>query len=619
MAVCLLDARRSREREPERVGDPRIVVPLFVERGFERMTLPAGCEVDPLFLDRLIPTETFHALADRALRCRDRFLELARGDEALDGPDTLMIFRGDELHYFFREILYAQAAAQALLGAGFERIDFRPGTGGGGPSPGEVFYRALAAAFEAAGEGGRLRRLPGSSVVVAGRGLGLRLGNAWRKLRNRLEPFYARPPVAGRCVAIFSSSQWRRFRGALADLRSHYGEGFVFWYLGRIDAAVRRHAAKSGVALSQIPLPPALDTDVVRYFERRHRVWLGVARHRLAEEMACPALAAPGLEGDFELLFRSTLPHAVQWTRVVARHLAATAPELVVGSAAFTQSSAMPLLAAEHLGIPSLALSHTYISGDHGPVPSRWLACRNGFERRGYRRVVAEEQRIVYCRNASDALSYEVSAAGGPAAGTPAAGGGGRKRVALLTASPQVATGVMPLHELGPWVRTLLALARPPDELAEVEWVFKFHPRFDMSPHLEGLDLPANVRVVPATASVHELLAESWLAVLVEHVGGVGIDARLAGVPLVFLDSAHYRFPQVEPRNFEAEGVANPEALWRLVGELLDEPDQYRQLVEKNRVFVERWLGPADSTLADRLRAGLAEGSGRDPEEGPAP
>lgn len=592
MTTCLLDARRGKGDVALLAGEAAdTVFPLFVEQAVLRGDLPRR-----RFLDDLIPTDSLHSLAERALACRDRFLELAAAGAGLE-PDPLPLFQGDELLHLFREVLYGQRVAEALIEHGFDRIGLLLGEAADGSPTAATFSRAVEAALDTAGEGGRLQRSGGEIGASGGLRVLGRLDNLRRKLRNRVERLVVRPPRAGRCVAAFSSSQWKRFGGALADLRRHFGGDVACWYLGRLDASVRRGMAELGLPLSQVMLPLGVEPEVDTVFERRHRAWLDQGRHRLAEEMACPALAAPALEEVFALLFGFTFRRAGQWMRDLGRHLERHRPELVVGSAAFTYESALPLRVAEELDIPSLALSHSYVSGDHGLMPARHLACRNAFERQGYRHAVSDDRRVLYCHNASDTLSYDVLE-------RPVPSGPERKRVALLTASALLGREVMPLHELGPWVRTLRDLLAPPVELAEIEWVFKFHPRFDVGRQLAASDLPANVRFYPATASVHDLLAESWLAVLVNHVGGVGIDARLAGLPLILLDSANYRYPRVRPESLEPVTVTGAEALWRLVGDLHRDGARYQALQDHNRAFVEHWLTPSDKSLAQRLAEG---------------
>lgn len=611
MTTCLLDARRSVDRSAPRHPGVDVEVPLFIEQALTEQ-YPAAR--DPGYqrslTSDLIPDATFRRLADQALQCRDRFLQWAAGpdegqqdDPQQDDPrqdDAMAMFRGDDLLILWREILYGQALADAVRRQGCHRVLWQPSSDAHGTARAEVLGQSLQGAL---GDDVQWRRLPSPSSGLgtgARHHIGRRLDNLYRKARNRLERHWRQPPKPGRCLAIFSTSQWQRFFSALDDLQEWYGSDLSFWYLGRLDNTVVEALGRRHIALSHVPMPPLVDADIEALFSRRHQHWQAHGRHRLAEEMACPAIASAPLEGLFESYFRFTFPRACQWLRHLESNLRRSPVELVVGSAAFTHTSSMPLLAAQRLGIPSLALSHTYISGDHSPVVASYLACRNDFERQGFARAFPQDARVVHCHNASDTLSYAIDDIA-PSIDGPR----GRRRIALLTASPQFQLFAMPLHQLGPWGRALDDLCQPPADLADIEWVFKFHPRFDLTSHLDTVATAPNVAVYPSKASVHELLAECWLAVLVNHFGGVGVDARLLGVPVVFLDSAGYYYPRTDPGSLEVERLESPQALWQFVRRLAREPEAYEALRRHNKSFTDASLRSPDRSLFQCLQQGL--------------
>ena len=602
MTTCLLDARRGAHGVSPASPEADVTVPLFVDRAL----LDAGSG-ERCLTSELVPDDTFRRLAEQALTCRDRFLQLVAGPFDLEQDDPLAMFRGDDLLLLWREVLYGQALADAVQQRGWRRVLWQPAVGLGGSSIAEILAQSVEGGL---GEDIHWQRLP-AGVAEGASGARHRLGrqqrlgrqrlaNLYRKVRNRCERYWRRPPRPARCLAIFSTSQWQRFSSALDDLQSMYGPDLSVWYLGRLEGPIVEAMAERRIALSPVPMPPVVDADIETFFIRRHRRWQDHGRHVLAEEMACPSIASAALERLFATWFRFTFPRSCQWMRELKRAMRRCAPELVVGSAAFTSTSAMPLLAARRLDIPSLALSHTYICGDHSPVPARYLACRNDFERQGFARAFADDRRIIRCHNASDAMSYS------PRGAEATLGNTGRRRIALLTASPQFRAHAMPLHPLGPWVDTLATLCTPPDDLDGVEWVFKFHPRFDLTSHLEALAKSSNVVVYPASASVHELLKDCWLAVLVNHFGGVGVDARRLGVPVIFLDSAGYCYPHVDPESLEAPRLERPEDLWQWVRDLLQEPDRYAALQRHNQSFVEGALHNAERSLLQCLQQGLA-------------
>jgi hypothetical protein len=551
-----------------------------------------GSTAKVLAATEVIGPEEFRDVARRALEARDRFLAEACAGETLDGVDPATLFLADGLLHDFRDVLFAHRLANALAEQGIRRVVWLPAPEGEGGLRGDLFFRAFRASLPA---GATVEQAPGAPSTGPRLDALRRLGYPLRRLRNRVMAAVARPRRC-RAVLSFSGRQWQRFGDAIADLRDRYGGDLHFWYLGRVDRELRRWAGERRLPLAELNFPTAADPDVRRFFARHHRRWQTSSRERLAAAAGCPAIAGEELGPYFDTLFGYTFPRAAQWLRRVRRALADAGPELVVGSAAFTYLNAIPLRAAGALGIPSLALSHSYVSGDHSPVPSRFFACRNRFEREGFRRAFPDDAGVLYCRNARDPLGYPVSEGVAPPAD-------GERVVAVLTASTHFGGRAMPMLDVGRYARTLRALLlRPPGEVAGLTFRLKFHPRFDLSHLLAPEEMAGNVEIFPALGSIRELLARSWVTVLFDHFGGAAVDAVDAGAPVIFLDSAGYFYPRVEPADLTAavrvEGVKE---LWALLAELAADPDRHRQLRERCRRFREERLTPADTLISDRL------------------
>jgi len=550
-----------------------------------------GSTAKVLATTEVIGPEAFRDVARRALETRDRFLAEACAGETLDGVDPATLFLADGLLHDFRDLLFAHRLAAALGERGVRRVVWLPAPEDEGGLRGDLFLRAFRASLPA---GATVEQAPGAPLPGPRLDAFRRLGYPLRRLRNRVVAAVARPRRC-RAVLAFSGRQWQRFGDAIADLRDRYGGDLHFWYLGRVDRELRRWAGERRLPLAQLNFPTAVDPDVRRFFDRHHRRWQTSGRERLAAAVDCPAIAGEELGPCFDTLFGYTFPRAAQWLRRVRRALAAAGPELVVGSAAFTYLNAIPLRAAGALGIPSLALSHSYVSGDCSPVPSRFFACRNRFEREGFRRAFSDDAGVLYCRNACDRLSYPVSEDAAPP-------GDGERVVAVLTASPHFGGRAMPMLDVGRYARTLRALLRPPAEVAGLDFRLKFHPRFDLSHLLAPEEMAGNVGIFPTLGSIRELLARSWVTVLFDHFGGAAVDAAEAGAPVIFLDSAGYFYPRVEPADLTAavrvEGV---EELWTLLAELAGDPERHRELRERCRRFREKRLAPAAALLSDRL------------------
>ena len=606
----LIDARNQLDGSVPMVPPVDVEVPLYLQRALGE---PASAKAERLQTSDLIDTATFQRISRAALAARDRFLDWAadgggseapRQDDERTPHDTLQLFRGDDQYHLWREILYGQTLADALMERGVREILWQPGFDVQGAPLAPVLAQALQGALPPSVTWTPLPngQEAGPGTTAPG-GIGRRLDNAYRKVRNRLERLTSRGPRGGRCLAVFSTQQWKRFSAALEGLRQVYGDDLAFWYLGRLTPDLRAALKRAGIRGDHLPMPPTVDADLARAFQDRQQRWMQQGRHELADELGCPAVASQPLESLFSQSFGFTLPRAAQWLRELQRALAACRPELVVGSAAFTFTCAMPMWAARRAGVPSMALTHTYISGDSSPLASDYLACRNAFERRGFQESFPRDDGVVACHDACDVLSYQVDS-------SEVRSSGDRRRVALLTAAPQLQHSAMGLHELGPCADALRRLCLPPEDLDDLDWVFKFHPRFDITRALEGYRRSENVEIYPATASVHDLLADCWLAVLVNHVGGVAVDARLAGRPLLFLDSAHYCYPNVDPAMLEVETVESCEALWQRVRTLRDDPTAYDDARAQTQRFVEQRLRLADDSLSQCLERGLAAPGG---------
>ncbi len=593
MSRCVVIADRSPEPSQEEIRSADLVIPLFLD------SLPS---LDSLgervsFPTELIPASRARALADRALRDRDLFLERACAGETLDDLDVPAIFATDELLVVFREILFGQELGRILSERGIEKVSWVAATSTAGGTVAEDCRRALAASL---GPEIELVETRGASARRREQPLLEKLSYPLRRLRNRLQSISGSDLGDGRWVAVFPGGHWQRFRSTLQDLAAYGSSPFQLWYLGRAGADLRKWSREVGIRLVNLPYPGSVDSDIEAFFDRHRNRWRGEGLEALAREIDCPVLQRPEVAARLDLYFDLTFRRTAQWARALRAAVQRAEPELVVGSAAFTYTTAMPFHVTKAAGVPSLALSHTQVSGDHSPVVSTYLACRNPFEREGFRRSFPDDSRALICENASDVLTYEVTTD----AEVPA--GRGERIVALLTAAPHFHLFAMPLHECGECFRTLRALSAPPDDLREFDLVWKSHPRFDLSTLLHDVDLAPNVRIYPASASVSKLIAESWICILVNHFGGVAVDVATAGKPLLFLDSAGYYYPRVEPSTLEAmERVGGVDELWAEVRALARDESRYRSLARKSRSFRDRRLAARHGSLPEALEEAL--------------
>lgn len=585
MTSCVVVADTSPDPEREEIRSADLVVPLFVEGAFalqrwqERIRSPT----------ELIPRSRFRDLAAQAVRCRDRFLEMACQGELLDGIDIPAMFRADEHLMLFREILFGQELGRALLERGIEKATWIAGTSGDRVA--EELYRAWIATIT---PGVRVIRPWETGLAGRGRALREKLTYPLRKVRNRLLSHKTKIGKC-RCVGVFVSRQWQRFQDTICDLGAHFGENFQLWYLGVADRPLEDWSEAHGIELVSLVYPQRVDRDIEELFDSHQARWSAHGREFFAEEMLCPVILEPKVAELFDGIFGLTFRRTAQWARELRKALVLAEPELVVASAAFAVTSAMPLHVAAGLEIPSLALSHTQVSGDHSRVVGTYLACRNHFEREGFRRSFPDDARVLYCRNSSDEVSYKVTKDRHPDLPKGLV-------IALLTAAPGFHRQAMPFYESGEYLRSLRELSQPPEDLRELTFVWKFHPRFDLSHLLEELDLPPNVGVFPSTASIKDLISDSWLCALVNHFGGVAADVAAEGRPLIFLDSAGYCFPFVQPSGLTSMKILETvDSFWDLLRELLEHRDLHAELAHQSREFRDRYLVAPEQTLAQEL------------------
>jgi hypothetical protein len=290
------------------------------------------------------------------------------------------------------------------------------------------------------------------------------------------------------------------------------------------------------------------------------------------------------------------MPRTTQWARTLKRFLVHAAPAWIIGSAAYTYLSKFPYYVAREMDIPSIALSHTYVSGDYSVIPTTYFACQNLFERKSYQRSFADDGGVLYCRNSSNRLSYvSKGSLSMPEPRQPI--------VAVLTAPATGNGSVMPWTDDTQFVSTLRALAKPPQDLSALDFIFKSHPRFDISSFLQKIAVARNLRILPAQASVTELLEKAWVIVVCNHYGSVVAEAAMTGKPILFLNSAHFFYPYIEESGFAAgEVVEDVSEFWRVLKHLEVSMEFYSELAQRCKSFRSRYLRPSVVSLVPQLK-----------------
>ena len=565
-----------------------VLLPMTVE-GLARY---AGEDVAVEALEGLIPYDRLCALARRAHRLLSAFAAPGSGPLMIDGIDWNRLLPSDPQLFYFRDLLLGQDMARACRRRRFERVVWVGQSAYAPQQPFHAFLQALRAELD-----GRIdvwndtqRRI--GATLAATRD---RIARWTLRLRARL----ARCPTPSSekpIIAAFATSEWQRFTEPLERIHEAYGERLQLWYMGPIVRDLRAWAGEVGLSLASVPYPQTVDPDIAERLARRHSDWLHRDRQELAQQFECPALASATTSSHFHSLFAYSTARLAQWGRTLRRWLRRADPALIIGSAAFNASSALPFHVAQSLGRPSLALPHTYVPGDHMPLACTYLACRNRFEHTNFSRSFPEDSRILYCDDAANALSYRQDNH------SPAATGR-RRLVVLLTSSPTTDGLLLPIVDTGAFLESLSRLLQVPDDLADLHFVIKSHPRYDVLSLLRRNLETSPVEVFPATAPLSALLQEAWVIVLCDHYGSVAVEAAATGRPIIFLDSASFTYPGVDLLAFSAaEKVGDVPALWHLLRRLSSSEAAHRALADRCRGFRDQQLRRAETSLVASLR-----------------
>ncbi|HEY6329860.1 MAG TPA: hypothetical protein VI756_11030, partial [Blastocatellia bacterium] len=210
-------------------------------------------------------------------------------------------------------------------------------------------------------------------------------------------------------------------------------------------------------------------------------------------------------------------------------------------------------------------------------------------------------ERVVYCQNSSNPISYVATE-------RPALKNGTRPIVVVLTALSTLDGLVMPDVDIKAFWSTINSIIEPPPEFSDLHFVIKSHPRFDITPLLDGRISQDNVEIFPALGSVTQLLNQAWVIVICNHYGGVVADSMASGVPLLFLNPARFFYPNFDPVGEQAgESVADMAAFWQTLNRLKRSQDFYAELVVRCDTFRGKYIEGSGHRLPEQLTQLTAE------------
>lgn len=517
------------------------------------------------------------------------FARAAGGGRQLDGVDWFACCAQDVEWYYLRNVALGLALAEGLDEKEVREVIWY---GRSSYDPWEVADGLIATLRSRLGNRFRVVTNAGSNAPVK-TPLWKRVGARVKRIRTRWSSKEAVPSPA-RVVAVFALREGDRFTEPLRELADVYGEGMQIWHLGKMANRLEEWAAAQGIEVWQVPMSSDPDADIRAWFQTCWQEWL-VRRHDFAQTFDAPIFSTDALLPHWDKLFNLTLPLTAQWGRTLRRRLEQVRPEWLVGSAATTATTIMPYLVARALGVRSLALSHTFFPGDYAPIQSDLLACRNRYERENYQSALPQDERVVYCRDAVNRLTYA------PHTAAPFAPGA-KMRVALL------AGGVTAPGVWLPWVdpqrgyEMLEQVMNPPETLDDMFFWFKGHPRVDLSHLGAGMEMKSNVQFYGAKQSLSDLLEQVEVIVLCDALGSINADAIATGKPILFLRTAPVYIADYHPTHYQAgEIVSDVPSLWSCLNRLRAEPEYYQALQARCKRFCAEALAPAALTVAAQL------------------
>lgn len=548
--------------------------------------------------EEFVPYAEIRRIACRATELTQPLVRAAGQGKTIDGYDIPVIdWQAQES--FLRETLLAARLGEALVARNLETVTWVNTAGGGASEAGltdrasvEILRRRFGDRFRV--QEGRMGagQAAGRAEHALGRKAKLALGLAHKKL------FY-RPtlPAHAKALGIFPAREWERFTDALEGLAKGFGNEFQIWSMGRPTPALKEWAHAHGTAPVWMGYPNRVDADIKAFFEMAWGEWQRGGWATFAAEAALPELAPqPALAFYFEFYFKQGWTHLAQWARDLERFMRAAEPEWVVASSDYVPAYALGHYVAKKLGIPSVALPHTAVPQGNAPAPGTFVACRNAFQALSHGNGAAGYPTPLFCRDAANEMTYTPSAA-------PPRAEGRRKVLMLVTDEDQPGT-VMAKIDRAEFLETFRAVTAPPVGLQELEFVFKGHPRFDVSDLLARL-VPAgttNVTILDPRTPLAPLLEASRLVVLCNYFGSAAVAAAEHGKPMILLDTAGNFWPGLNEKVREAgQVVREVSAFWDLVRELEQSPEKYEALAEKARRFAGEYLKTPQATLAQYL------------------
>ena len=559
-------------------------------------------------VEEWVPYAEMKRLALRAYEINQAFAAESCGRELLDGYDWPRICVNMQ-DFFFRDILLAEALAEALKKEPWEKVVWvgNPRKEGCLVVPTDnvvanTFCASLGNRWEVLEPPHRENR--GFLALLRRKALG-----GFRLLGKKMRFFWEKRISPCQVVAVFPPpEEWERFSDALEELHQNWGRDFQVWSVGRVPPRMQAWAKDRGARAVWLPYPDAVRGETAAFFRKHWERWSSRGRHGFAEREGCRALASNYLAYHFDFYFNKIWPRVAEYSRVLEKYLQRIHPRYLIGSTDPNTTQQFVYAVAQKMGIPSIALPHGSVQVGDTLIGSSFLACRNRFERSSFLRSFPEESRVLYCRNTANDLSYTASFEVPPT-------GGGKKAVLILSCDVEMEQSLMPFADRVAVVEAFRRLKDMPEDLRDLELFIKGHPRWNLSVMIRELGLQTpNLRVLDSGLSLLRLVEKSWAVVMFNYFGSAVVHAILAEKPILFLNSAGLFWPLTDWLSFGAgEVVEDIASLWNRLRRLKETPPAYQELQERCRRFKKENLAVPQGTLAEAIRSLEVEGASAHP------
>ncbi len=541
---------------------------------------------DILTLSQILGHFHICRLGKKAKELMTKFLSAACADNYIDNIPWPEIFVNDNIFFFFWNLLLSNDLAKWLKKENPEKIIWI----GKKPGPHEPvfnYHSILSEKFPKRFICSPANRLTGLKKILSKFPYGFKHISKKSTGNDRL----AITPCK---IAVFLCfNEWEKFTEPVEDMKQHFGKELSVFYLGPDDSPIYRWSEKNGIKVNKIIYPKSIDNDIRSYFNSQKQKWLSKGRYELSKATGCRIIEDSALLPFFNNFYDHSMPFTAQLGRNIHKMLDRAEPSLIVGSSAYAKDGILPYYIARNRNIPSIALSHTYVPGELRKVSADYFICRNLFEREHYRRTFFNETNVIYCKNSINRLSYNCGQTNEK---------NKNKYISILVTETGSSNLLISLYDNLSAVKTFQSLCTPPSDFDNMEFIFKSHPRFDLSPLISNFHKKKNVSVISPSVSIKEIVKNARINIVCNHYGGEVAECIIAEKPVIFLDTADFCYPDLQKPGHKAGMVVKDmEKFWDTLYKLLYDSRFYDEMTNRCKNFKNKYFTVSQNNISVKI------------------